>query len=350
MGLIDAVHGQLIEIIEWIDDSRDTISFRYPDQDREIKRGAQLIVRESQAAQFVYVGQFGDTFGPGKHSLTTANIPFLTRLKGWKYGLESPFKADVYFVTTRLFTGNNWGTSNPVMVRDQDLGVARLRAFGTYDFRVTNVPRFLKEVAGTDDHLGLDDFANAMRSRIVSVFSTALAASHVPVADVATRYRELGEALLPLINPALDEKYGLQLASFVVENVSVPPEVEQAIDKRSGMAAVGDLNNFIKYQLAQSFEKDGARTAGLGAEMAVGLTMAQQIMKQPAAAAGSPGEVAAAQAPVPALDVLSPAQAAVMLNVTEADVIASLEAGDLKGKRIGSQWRVTRAAIEQFLR
>jgi excisionase family DNA binding protein len=350
MGLIDAVHGQLIEIIEWIDDSRDTISFRYPDQDREIKRGAQLIVRESQAAQFVYVGQFGDTFGPGKHSLTTANIPFLTRLKGWKYGLESPFKADVYFVTTRLFTGNNWGTSNPVMVRDQDLGVARLRAFGTYDFRVTNVPRFLKEVAGTDDHLGLDDFANAMRSRIVSVFSTALAASHVPVADVATRYRELGEALLPLINPALDEKYGLQLASFVVENVSVPPEVEQAIDKRSGMAAVGDLNNFIKYQLAQSFEKDGARTAGLGAEMAVGLTMAQEIMKQPAAAAGSPGEVAADQAPVPALDVLSPAQAAVMLNVTEADVIASLEAGDLKGKRIGSQWRVTRAAIEQFLR
>jgi excisionase family DNA binding protein len=350
MGLIDAVHGQLIEIIEWIDDSRDTISFRYPDQDREIKRGAQLIVRESQAAQFVYVGQFGDTFGPGKHSLTTANIPFLTRLKGWKYGLESPFKADVYFVTTRLFTGNNWGTSNPVMVRDQDLGVARLRAFGTYDFRVTNVPRFLKEVAGTDDHLGLDDFANAMRSRIVSVFSTALAASHVPVADVATRYRELGEALLPLINPALDEKYGLQLASFVVENVSVPPEVEQAIDKRSGMAAVGDLNNFIKYQLAQSFEKDGARTAGLGAEMAVGLTMAQQIMKQPAAAAGSPGEVAADQAPVPALDVLSPAQAAVMLNVTEADVIASLEAGDLKGKRIGSQWRVTRSAIEQFLR
>jgi excisionase family DNA binding protein len=350
MGLIDAVHGQLIEIIEWIDDSRDTVSFRYPDQDREIKRGAQLIVRESQAAQFVYVGQFGDTFGPGKHSLTTANIPFLTRLKGWKYGLESPFKADVYFVTTRLFTGNNWGTSNPVMVRDQDLGVARLRAFGTYDFRVTNVPRFLKEVAGTDDHLGLDDFANAMRSRIVSVFSTALAASHVPVADVATRYRELGEALLPLINPALDEKYGLQLASFVVENVSVPPEVEQAIDKRSGMAAVGDLNNFIKYQLAQSFEKDGARTAGLGAEMAVGLTMAQQIMKQPAAAAGSPGEVAADQAPVPALDVLSPAQAAVMLNVTEADVIASLEAGDLKGKRIGSQWRVTRSAIEQFLR
>ena len=177
-----------------------------------------------------------------------------------------------------------------------------------------------------------------MRSRIVSVFSTALATSHVPVADVATRYRELGEALLPLINPVLDEKYGLQLASFVVENVSVPPEVEQAIDKRSGMAAVGDLNNFIKYQLAQGLEKDGARTAGLGAEMAVGLTMAQQLMKQPAAG-GLSGEV----------DVLSPAEVATMLKVTEADVIASLEAGDLKGKRIGSQWRVTRSAVDQFM-
>jgi excisionase family DNA binding protein len=184
----------------------------------------------------------------------------------------------------------------------------------------------------------------------VSVFSTALATSHVPVADVATRYRELGEALLPLINPVLAEKYGLQLASFVVENVSVPPEVEQAIDKRSGMAAVGDLNNFIKYQLAQGLEKDGARTAGLGAEMAVGLTMAQQMMRQPTAPAGPAGEVAPAQAPAPAPDVLSPTEVASMLNVTDADVIASLEAGDLKGKRIGSQWRVTRSAVEQFLR
>jgi membrane protease subunit (stomatin/prohibitin family) len=348
MGLIDSVRGQLIEIIEWTDDSRDTLSYRYPDRDREIKRGAQLIVRESQAAQFVYLGQFGDTFAPGKHTLTTDNIPVLTKLKGWKYGFESPFKADVYFVTTRLFTGNNWGTSNPVMVRDQDLGVTRLRAFGTYDFRVINVQRFLKEVAGTDDHLGLDDFANAMRSRIVSVFSTALAASHIPVAQLATRYRELGEALLPLINPVLDEKYGLHLAGFVVENVSVPPEVEQAIDKRSGMGAVGDLNDFIKYQVAQSFEKDGARTAGMGAEMAVGLTMAQQMMRPQGAASGSPRDVSAAQAL--ALDVLSPSDVARILTVSEADVITSLEAGDLKGRRIGSQWRVTRSAVEQFLR
>src|SRR4249920_3100971 len=209
MGLMDYLRTQLLEIIQWEDDSRDTLSWRFPDEDKEIKRGAQLIVRESQTAQFIYLGQFGDTFGPGKHSLVTDNIPILSRLKGWKYGFESPFKADVYYVVTRLFTGNKWGTSNPVMMRDQDFGIVRVRAFGTYDFRVIDVKRFLKEVAGTDDHFRLDEFADTMRSRMVSVFSEALAESKVPVLDVATRYSELGEALLPIINPVLTAKYGL---------------------------------------------------------------------------------------------------------------------------------------------
>ncbi|HMF97227.1 MAG TPA: SPFH domain-containing protein, partial [Vicinamibacterales bacterium] len=233
MGLMDFIKGQLIDIIEWTDDSRDTLSFRFPDDDKEIKRGAQLIVRESQVAQFVYLGQFGDTFAPGKYTLTTDNIPVLTRLKGWKYGFESPFKADVYYVVTRIFTGNKWGTSNPVMMRDADFGIVRLRAFGTYDFRVVQPQRFLKEVAGTDQHFRLDEFADAMRSRLVSVFSDALASAKVPALDVATRYSELGDALLPLINPAIGEKYGLEMTSFILENVSVPPEVEAAIDKRS---------------------------------------------------------------------------------------------------------------------
>src|SRR6266508_4660029 len=149
MGLMDFIRGELIEILEFNDDSRDTISWRFPDSDREIKRGAQLIVRESQVAQFVYLGQFGDTFGPGKHTLTTDNIPVLTTLASWKYGFESPFKADVYYVVTRLFTGNKWGTSNPIMLREEDLGVVRARAFGVYDFRVSDPKLFLKEVAGT---------------------------------------------------------------------------------------------------------------------------------------------------------------------------------------------------------
>jgi membrane protease subunit (stomatin/prohibitin family) len=183
--------GEFLEIIEWLDNTRDTLSHRFPDDDRAIKRGAQLIVRESQTAQFVYLGQFGDTFGPGMHRLTTDNIPVLSRLEGWKYGFESPFKADVYFVTTRVITGNEWGTANPLMLRDPDLNVVRVRAFGTYDFRVRVAPRFLAEVAGTDDRFSVDDFSTAMRSRIVSVFSAALASSRIPVLDVATRYTEL---------------------------------------------------------------------------------------------------------------------------------------------------------------
>jgi membrane protease subunit (stomatin/prohibitin family) len=342
MGLMDFIKSQLIEIIEWTDDSRDTLSYRFPDEDKEIKRGAQLIVRESQVVQFVYLGQFGDMFGPGKHTLTTDNIPVLTRLQGWKYGFESPFKADVYYVTTRLFTGNKWGTSNPVMVR----------AFGTYDFRIVDVPKFLKEVAGTDVHFRLDEFADAMRSRLVSVFSEALAQSKVPALDIATRYSELGEALLPLINPVIKAKYGLEMASFIIENVSVPPEVEAAIDKRSGMAAVGNLNDFVKYQMAQGFEKGGAGAGGIGAEMAVGMAMAQQMINQQGGitAQTTPAASGPPAAPAGGLpETLGPADAAKILGVSEADVIASLESGDLKGKKIGSQWRITRAQIAQFL-
>jgi membrane protease subunit (stomatin/prohibitin family) len=350
MGLMDFIRGELIEIIEWTDDSRDTLSFRFPDNDKEIKRGAQLIVRESQVAQFVYLGQFGDLFGPGKHTLTTDNIPILTTLEGWKYGFETPFKADVYFVTTRLFTGNKWGTSNPVMVRDQDFGIVRLRAFGTYDFRVVSPQRFLKDVAGTDVHFRIDEFADAMRSRIVSVFSEALAASKVPALDIAARYGELGAALLPLINPVLTDKYGIELATFVLENVSVPPEVEQAIDKRSSMAAVGNLNDFVKYQMAQGFEHRGSGVAGVGAELAMGVAMAQQLVNQPGGITAQATPAAAPAAGAGAIpEMLAPADVARALGVSEADVMASLESGDLKGKRIGSQWRVTRAELARFL-
>src|SRR5688572_2483711 len=211
MGLMDFIRKELIEIIEFQDDSRDTLSWRFPDDDREIKRGAQLIVRESQVAQFVYLGAFGDTFGPGKHSLVTDNIPILTTLKSWKYGFESPFKADVYFVNTRLFTGNKWGTSNPIMMRDEDFGIVRVRAFGTFDFRVVEPRLFLKEVAGSDHNFRLDEFADTMRSRIVSIFSDALATAKIPVLDLATRFSELGDALLPLINPLVSTKYGLEI-------------------------------------------------------------------------------------------------------------------------------------------
>src|SRR5688572_13330453 len=258
MGLSDFIKGELIEIIEWSDDSRDTLTHRFPDEDRAIKNGAQLIVRESQQAQLVYLGECGDTFRAGRHALTTDNIPILTRLKSWKYSFDSPFKADVYFLNTRLFTGNKWGTTNPVMMPDDDLGVARVRAFGTYDFKIVDARTFLREVAGSDHDFTVPEFIDAMRSRVVSAFSDAVAAARIPVLQIASRYREIGEALLPVINPIISAKYGLQLSSFIVENVSVPAEVEQAIDKRSSMAAVGDLNEYVKYQMAQGMEKGGS--------------------------------------------------------------------------------------------
>ena len=359
MGLMNYLKTQFLEIIQWQDDSRDTISWRFPDEDKEIKRGAQLIVRESQTAQFVYLGQFGDTFGPGKHSLATDNLPILATLKGWKYGFESPFKADVYFVNTRLFTGNKWGTANPVMLRDADFGIVRARAYGTFDFKVVDVKTFLKEVAGTDHQFRLDEFAETMRSRVVSVFSDALASSKVPVLDVASRYAELGEALLPAINPTMTSKYGLEIPSFIVENVSVPPEVEQAIDKRSSMAAIGNLNDYVKFQMAEAMTKGGGEAggmAGTGAGLGAGLAMGQQMMAAMSAQQASPA-VAPAGAAAPPIsaagaipELLGTGEAAKALGVSEADVLATLEAGELKGKKIGSTWRITKSALEEFLK
>jgi excisionase family DNA binding protein len=346
MGLMDFIKGELIEIIEWTDDSRDTLSFRFPDNDKAIKNGAQLIVRESQQAQFVYLGEFGDTFAPGKHTLTTDNIPILTRLKSWKFGFNSPFKADVYYLNTRLFTGNKWGTANPVMMRDADLGIVRVRAFGTYDFRITDPKLFLKEVAGSDHNFRLDEFAETMRSRIVSVFADALASAHVPVFDVASRYGELGEALLPLINPAVSAKYGLEVATFVIENVSVPPEVEQAVDKRSSMAAVGNLNDYVKFQMAQGMEKGGG-SGGAATELAVGLSIAQQIMQQQGMPAGTAATAATAAVVLP--DLLAPADVAKALGVPETDVMSIIESGELAAKKIGSSYRIKKSSLDDYL-
>jgi excisionase family DNA binding protein len=344
MGIADFFKGELIDVIEWTDDSRDTLSYRFPDEDKAIKNGAQLIVRESQVAQFVYLGAFGDTFRPGKHTLTTENIPILTKLASWKYGFNSPFKADVYYVITRLFTGNKWGTSNPVMLRDNDFGVVRVRAFGTYDFKIVDPPVFLREVAGSDHNFRLDEFGDTMRSRIVSLFTDAIASAKVPVLDVASRYNELGEALLPMINPAVKSKYGLEITSFIVENVSVPPEVESALDKRASMTAIGNLNDYVKYQMAQGFEKGGSGgAAGTAAELAVGFGVAQQMMQQ-----GFTGGAAAPSVSAQP-ELLAPAEAAKLLGVSEADVLAVLQSGELKGKKIGSTWRITRAALNNYL-
>ena len=356
------IKSQLLEIIQWQDDSRDTISWLFPDEDKEIKNGAQLIVRESQLAQFVYLGQYGDTFFPGKHTLVTDNIPVLSRLKGWKYGFESPFKADVYYINTRLFTGNKWGTANPIMMRDADFGIVRVRAYGTYDFKVVDPKVFLREVAGTDTNFRLDEFADTMRSRLVSMFSDSLGAAKIPVVGLVGRYGELGDALLNVINPKIREKYGLELGSFLIENVSVPPEVEQAIDKRAAMSTLGNLNDYVKYQMGQSVAQPGGAGGGAGGpmEMAMGFAMAQQMMQGMNApgggaptgafpvASGTPVAIAPAAVGMPEL--FGPADVAKLVGVAETDVLAAIESGDLKAKKIGSQFRITRASLDEFLK
>jgi membrane protease subunit (stomatin/prohibitin family) len=366
MALMDFIKKQLIEIIEWQDDSRDTLSYRWPDQDKEIKNNAQLIVRESQVAQFVYLGKYADALGPGKHTLTTENIPVLSTILGWKYGFESPFKADVYYVTTRVFAGNKWGTANPIMMRDADFGVVRMRAFGQYDFKIVNPSLFLKEVAGTDNHFRLDEFADVMRSKIVTVFTEAIAHAKVPALDVAGRYSEIGEALLPAINPLTTSKYGIEITSFNIENVSLPPEVEQAIDKRGAMTTIGDMGDYIKYNMANAVAEGKAGTMGFGAEFAVAMGVGQQMANQgavgvnPNAPKGMvPGAMAApaaaavataAASAAPMIELMNPAQVAQALGVTEADVLSELDAGNLKGRKIGTQWRVTREAVDVFLK
>lgn len=351
ISILNFLKGELLDIIEWTDDSRDTLSYRFPDDDHEIKNGAQLIVRESQQVQFIAAGQYADLFAPGKHTLTTQNIPILSTILGWKYGFDSPFKCDVYFLNTRLFTGNKWGTSNPVMMRDKDFGVVRLRAFGTYDFRIVDPAKFLKEVAGTDQNFRLDEFADTMRSRIVSVFTDALATAAVPALDIASRYSEMGEALLPIINPAVVDKYGIEITSFILENVSVPPEVEQAIDKRSGMSVVGNLNDYVKYQMGQAMGAggDAASAAAVPATMAMGFGMAQEMMRgmqSPASGAAQTTTAAATATP----DVLTPEQAAQLLSVSVEDVMASIQSGDLKARKIGNAYRIAKSALDEFLR
>ena len=358
MALMDFINRQFIDVIEWVDDSRDTLSYRFPDEDKQIKNEAQLIVREGQVAQFVYVGQYVDTLGPGRHTLKTENIPIISDLLGWKYKFQTPFKADVYYITTRVFTGNKWGTANPVMMRDADFGVVRMRAFGTYDFKIVNPVLFLKEIAGTDHHFRLDEFHDVMRSRIVSVFSETLATAKVPALDVATRYGELGEALLEPLNLVMREKYGLELTAFVLENVSVPPELEQAIDKRGAMTAIGNLNDYVKYNMGNALAEGKAGVAGIGAEMAAGLAMGQSMLQGGGAGAqpqAQPGFVPGAAAGAPAagaavpLTVLTPEQVAQTLGVTPDDVMHELEAGNLKGRKIGSQWRIQQTALDEFL-
>lgn len=290
MGIFDAIRSQFIEVIEWLDDSGNTILYRFPVQGQEIKNGAQLTVRESQAAVFVFQGQIADVFGPGRYSIDGGNTPILTKLGAWKFGFNSPFKAEVYFVNTKQFTDLKWGTSNPVMMRDTDFGMVRLRAFGIYSIRVTDPRALIKEVAGTNAHFVTEDIEGQLKRTLVSGFSDALAESKIAALDLASNYDELSKFIRSKLTDDF-KTYGFELTKFVVENISLPAEVEAAMDKRTSMGVIGDVGRYAQFQAADAMRDAAQNTgggagtgAGLGAGFAIGNAMAGAMtnaMNQP---------------------------------------------------------------------
>ncbi len=276
MSLWDKIKGEFIDIIEWTDDSSDTMVYRFERYGNQIKNGAQLTVRESQVAVFINEGQLADVFAPGRYELTTQNLPILSTLKGWKYGFNSPFVAEVYFVNTKRFTDLKWGTMNPIMMRDPDFGIVRVRAFGTYEIRVSDAAQFLREIVGTDGLFSQDDVTGQLRNLIVSQFADVIGQANIPVLDLAGNYKNMGDALVGAIAPKCQE-YGLELTRMLIENISLPPEVEEAIDKRSSMGAVGNMDQFLKYQAAESLTQPGGGTASDAMGMGMGFAMAQQM-------------------------------------------------------------------------
>ena len=299
----DAAMNQFIEVIEWLDESRDTLLYRFPVAGQEIKNGAQLIVRESQAAVFVFEGQVADVFTPGRYTVEGGNTPILSKLGAWKYGFNSPIKSEVYFVNTKQFTDMKWGTSNPIMLRDADFGIVRLRAFGAYSLRVADPSEFIKQVAGTNAHFQTEDIDGQLKRAIVTEFSDAIGEMKIPALDLAAQYKEMGDAIRAKINEDFSG-YGLEVTKFYVENISLPPDVEAAMDKRASMGALGDANRYMQFQAADAL-RDAAQNegggaglgAGLGAGFAVGNQMAGAFGAGPQAGGGGGGAAATVACP-----------------------------------------------------
>ena len=279
MALWDKIKGEFVDIIEWTDASNDTMVYRFERYGNEIKYGAKLVVRESQVAVFINEGQLADVFQPGTFTLETQNLPVLSTLKGWKYGFKSPFKAEVYFVNTRQFVDQKWGTKNPIMLRDPEFGVVRLRAFGTYAIRVDDATTFIKEIVGTDGHFTTNEITNQLRNLVVSRFTDILGESKIPALDLAANYDEFGTFVVQKIDGEFKE-LGILLTKLLIENISLPPEVEKALDKRTSMGAVGNLDAYTKFQAATAMEKAADNPGGTASEgmgLGMGFMMANQL-------------------------------------------------------------------------
>ncbi|OQY27125.1 MAG: antifreeze protein [Candidatus Cloacimonetes bacterium 4572_55] len=301
MGLWNRLSNEFVDIIEWVDNSRDIMVYRYPRYDNEIKYGAKLIVRESQSAVFIEEGQLADVFTPGTYTLDTKNLPVLGKLKGWKYGFESPFKSEIYFVSMRVFTDRKWGTKQPIMLRDPEFGAVRLRAFGTYTVRVSEPDIFLQEITGTDERFTTDKITDQLRNMIISRFTDLLGEQKIPALDLAANYTEMGDFITSKLHPEF-EAYGLDISKILIESISLPDAVEKALDKRTSMGIIGDMSKYTQFQTANAIE-EAAKNPGSGGDMAsggmgmgLGFAMANQIGKS----MGAQQSPAPQQAPAPA--------------------------------------------------
>jgi len=279
MGLFSGLFNEFVDVIEWTDDSNDTMVYRFERYGNEIKYGAKLVVRESQYAVFVNEGEVADVLGPGTYELETKNLPLLTTLQNWHHGFQSPFKAEVYFCNARRFIDLKWGTKQPLMLRDSEFGGLRIRAFGTYGVRIVDALKFIREIVGTDGVFTTDEISNQLRNLITSRFASVIGGSGIPVLDMAANYDQLGEYLTRRIAPEFGE-YGLELTRILVENISLPQTVSEALDKRTSMGMTGNLDRYLQYQTGVAME-EAAQNPGGGASdgigMGVGLAMANRM-------------------------------------------------------------------------
>jgi membrane protease subunit (stomatin/prohibitin family) len=290
MGLIDKLRAELVDIVEWVDDSRSTLVWRFPRYHNQIKHGAQLIVRPGQVAVFVHQGRLADVFGPGTHRLVTKNLPVLSTLQAWVHGFDSPFKAEVYFASTRPITDLKWGTPNPVMMRDADFGPIRIRAFGTYTLRARDPRALLAGLVGTDSSFEADEISELLRSIIASAFADVIAGAEIAALDLAKSYGELSESVRRAAVERMDDEYGLDIPQLYIVNISFPAEVEKALDARTSMNVIGDLAGYQQYQLGQSLPVAAANPAGgvAGAGVGLGMGMAAATHMMGGAAASPP--------------------------------------------------------------
>ena len=299
MGLLNRLREEAVDIVEWLDHTRDTLVWRFPRYRNEIKNGAQLIVRPGQVAVFVHRGKLADVLEPGSHRLTTDNLPILSRLQGWRHGFESPFKSEIYFVNTRQIVDLKWGTPNPIPIRDPEFGPIRLRAFGTYTLRASDPRALLRELVGTDDSFEADEIHELMRGLVHSCLAEVLGRGEIPAVELAANYPALAEQVRQAVVERVDDEYGLDVPTLLVVNISFPEEVEKALDARTSMNVLGDLNRYQQYQLGQSMPLaaqsggDSGNVLGLG----MGLAMARGLTAAPATVAPTAAAPAAAAPP-----------------------------------------------------